>query len=119
MDNIPIEIIEYIIEYIDYLKYHKQKFKDVLNDIKDISDIFSSDSNLPPNVISICWGNGIDSNSYNFNDDTKINGLLNFSFLNALKNISKKILFLSPLTINIGLKLIYSKIFFYFIIINI
>ncbi len=70
MDNIPIEIIEYIIEYIDYLKYHKQKFKDVLNDIKDISDIFSSDSNLPPNVISICWGNGIDSNSYNFNDDT-------------------------------------------------
>ena len=70
MDKIPIEIIDCIIEYIDYLKYHKKNFKNVLKDIEDISKIFIGDDNLPPDIISYCWGNHNITYTNNYNEDT-------------------------------------------------
>ena len=65
MNNIPIEIVELIIEYVDYIKYHKKMYKNVLEDINDISNIFIKDNNLPPSIVYICWGDGW--NKYNMN----------------------------------------------------
>ena len=69
MNKIPIEIVEFIIEYVDYIKYHKKIYKNVLEDINDISNIFTKDNNLPPNIVYTCWGNGWNKFNTNLHEE--------------------------------------------------
>lgn len=69
-NNIPLEVVDIIIDFIDYKKYHKLKFKEVLFDIKSMDDCFYGDGNLPPRIAYECWGNSnIWDTYYNRNED--------------------------------------------------
>ena len=57
-NNIPIEVVEQIIDFIDYKKYHKPIFQHILNDITEISTIFNSCENMQPRICYLCWGSG-------------------------------------------------------------
>ena len=59
--NMPIEIIEIVIEYLDYKKTHVKNTIEIFKDIRHMGSIFNYqdiDGNIPPNIAYQCWGSG-------------------------------------------------------------
>ena len=57
--NIPLELVDIIIDFVNYKKYeHTPLLKNVLIDINEVGSLFDTNENMPPYIAYLCWGEG-------------------------------------------------------------